>query len=441
MKLAPCSTNRFTVLEVEECSEDIENLCCSANASSSLPTPQAASEITLENQDIQPDPAQILLRSSHLRRSTELKIFIETIDSHRPMSSLALLDSGATGCFIDEDFIKSRNITAKRLPRPIALYNIDGTLNEYGSVKETVDLVVRYQDHTERLTFYVTCLGGSDLILGHTWLVAHNPEIDWVTGKVAMSRCPESCRVEHIRAQRLRRQRQKRRKQSPTIASVDAEDSYASSKAIQDLETCEKGDQILVIPLMEPASIHIYAFSAISTHLAEADAAKQDKKPLEDMIPTRYCGFHEVFSKDSFDELPGKCKWDHTIEIIPGSSPTACKLYPMSSNEQKELDNFLDENLKSGRIRPLKSPMSSPVFFVKKKDGSLRFVQDYRKLNSITIKNSYPLPLVQDMISRISGSRYFSSWMFAGGLITYASGREMNGKRPFVPIEGCLNLL
>ena len=101
-------------------------------------------------------------------------------------------------------------------------------------------------------------------------------------------------------------------------------------------------------------------------------------------------------------------KWDHAIDIIPGSSPTACKLYPMSLNEQKELDKFLDENLKSGRIRPSKSPMSSPVFFVKKKDGSLRFVQDYRKLNSITIKNSYPLPLVQDMISRISGSRYFS---------------------------------
>ena len=95
------------VLEVEECSKDIGNLCCSANASSPLPTPQAASEITLENQDIQPDPAQILLHSSHLRCSTELNIFIETIDSHRPMSSLALLDSGATGCFIDEDFIKS----------------------------------------------------------------------------------------------------------------------------------------------------------------------------------------------------------------------------------------------------------------------------------------------------------------------------------------------
>ena len=58
----------------------------------------------------------------------------------------------------------------------------------------------------------------------------------------------------------------------------------------------------------------------------------------------------------------------------------------LSTVEQKELDAFLEENLKSGRIRPSRSPMASPVFFVKKKDGTLRLVQDYRKLNDMTIK-------------------------------------------------------
>ena len=84
------------------------------------------------------------------------------------------------------------------------------------------------------------------------------------------------------------------------------------------------------------------------------------------------------------------------------------KVYPMSPNEQEELDRFLEENLRKGYIRPSKSPLASPVFFVKKKDGKLRFVQDYRKLNQFTVKNRYPLPLVADIISRLQGARYFT---------------------------------
>ena len=60
--------------------------------------------------------------------------------------------------------------------------------------------------------------------------------------------------------------------------------------------------------------------------------------------------------------------------------------------------------------RPSKSPMASPVFFVKKKDGSLRFVQDYRKLNVITVKNAYPLPLIPDIMNKIAAAKakYFT---------------------------------
>ena len=77
------------------------------------------------------------------------------------------------------------------------------------------------------------------------------------------------------------------------------------------------------------------------------------------------------------------------------------KIYPMSLNEQEELNHFLEDNLRKGYIRPSKSPLTSPVFFIKKKDGKLRFVQDYRKLNEITVKNWYPLPLVSDIVSRL----------------------------------------
>jgi hypothetical protein len=70
----------------------------------------------------------------------------------------------------------------------------------------------------------------------------------------------------------------------------------------------------------------------------------------------------------------------------------------VSPVEQAEIDAFLEDVLATGQIRPSKSPIGAPVFFIKKKDGSLHLVQDYRALNAITWKNRYPLPLINDLI-------------------------------------------
>jgi len=70
------------------------------------------------------------------------------------------------------------------------VYNVDRTLNEAGSITEVVDLILRYWNHSEQTLFSVTGLGKQKLIPGHSWLLKHNPEIDWMTGEVKMSRCP-----------------------------------------------------------------------------------------------------------------------------------------------------------------------------------------------------------------------------------------------------------
>jgi RNase H-like domain found in reverse transcriptase/Reverse transcriptase (RNA-dependent DNA polymerase) len=85
-----------------------------------------------------------------------------------------------------------------------------------------------------------------------------------------------------------------------------------------------------------------------------------------------------------------------------------CKIYPLGPGEQDKLNTFLEENLSSGRIRPSQSKIASPFFFIKKKDGRLRPVQDYRKLNKIMIKNRYPLPLTHELIDRVKGSKFFT---------------------------------
>ena len=115
-----------------------------------------------------------------------------------------------------------------------------------------------------------------------------------------------------------------------------------------------------------------------------------------------------MFAKESFDDLPESKPWDHAVELIPDATPKSCKVYPLALSEQKELDAFLKENLDSGRIRPSKSPMASPVFFIKKKDGALRLVQDYHMLNAMTVKNKYPLPLILELIAKLGGAKYFT---------------------------------
>src|SRR6266481_8165672 len=146
---------------------------------------------------------------------------------------------------------------------------------------------------------------------------------------------------------------------------------------------------------------------------------------LEDILPRPYQAYQDIFSKESFDELPERRQWDHAIELFPDTQPFSMKVYPLSPVEQKELNSFLEENLRTSQIHPSKSPMASLVFFVDKKDGKLRFIQDYWKLNVVTVKNTYPLPLIPDIINKIAGAKakYFTKLDIQWGYNNVHQGR------------------
>ena len=82
------------------------------------------------------------------------------------------------------------------------------------------------------------------------------------------------------------------------------------------------------------------------------------------------------------------------------------------------MKDFIEENLKTGRIQPSKSPYTSPFFFGKKKDGKLRPIHDYRKLNQITVPNKTLLPLIKEVIDRLNGAKVFSKMDIQWGSIT-----------------------
>jgi len=154
----------------------------------------------------------------------------------------------------------------------------------------------------------------------------------------------------------------------------------------------EPGDRIFTIGLV-PVPAEIRATSSLSQRLAEAFKLNSEAS----------AEFDSIFSKESFDALPESKKWDHAVELIPGEKASNCKVYPLALTEWKELDQFLKENLETGQIHPSKFLMASPVFFIKKKDGTLQLVQDYRALNAMTVKNKYPLPLISELINKLRG--------------------------------------
>jgi hypothetical protein len=173
--------------------------------------------------------------------------------------------------------------------------------------------------------------------------------------------------------------------------------------------TIEEDDRVFMA-MVHPVDPHYFvcASSTVSRRLAEVFAKNSKPKGFEDIVPTSLHTYADVFSKTTFHSLPEHRKWDHTIELEHKPSPGFRKVYPMTLMEQTEMDAFLEEALATGRIRQSKSPLGAPVFFIKKKDGKLCFVQDYRALNAITRKNRYPLPLINDLIHWLKDARYFT---------------------------------
>jgi len=126
-------------------------------------------------------------------REVWMQIGVEKIDTHKGVSVKALLDSGATGLFMNKKCAERGGFKLIKLGRPIIVRNVDGTGNSGGSITHEVEVNLYFKGHVERVRMDVCDLGKTEVILGMPWLQAHNPEIDWEKGEVKMTRCPPIC--------------------------------------------------------------------------------------------------------------------------------------------------------------------------------------------------------------------------------------------------------
>ena len=274
----------------------------------------------------------------------------------------ALLDSGATGCFVDKSWALDRWLQLSKLMKPVPVLNVDGR-NQEGDITHYVLLTVGVGKHAEKLWCAVTCLGKVPLILGHNWLKKHNPDIDWMTGDIKLPHCPPKCK-----------------------SLMDTR----FTKLISDNESQEMWIQ------------------ALKNHKSKGDIDESTLEEAQKLVPREYWDYLDVFSKSKSEHMPLRKPWDHGIDLKEEFPQKKGQLIPLSVDEQKEVEAFLDDQLSKGYIHPSNFQQTSPVFFVPKKDGKKCMVQDYCYLNEWTIKNNYPLLLISQLVDKLKGCKLFT---------------------------------
>ena len=138
------------------------------------------------------------------------------------------------------------------------------------------------------------------------------------------------------------------------------------------------------------------------------EEVEADHKKIEEMVPKRFLKWRKVFGKVESERMPTRKIWDHAIDLKETFKPQKGRIYLLSKNKREEVQNFVNDQLRKGYIRLSKSPQTSPVFFVGKKDRSKKMVIDYCNLNDQTVKNNYLLLLITDLIDNMGSKQVFT---------------------------------
>ena len=314
----------------------------------------------------------------YLTSYRSMKIPVSFRTAYARADKQILVDSGATDNFIHPRLIKRLALGTQKLERSKKIWNIDGTNNKARRIMEYVDLSVQTGKKQNKMRFLITDLGHEDLILGYPWLAIFEPKFGWADGTIDMEHLPV------------------------IVKSLNWETRLTKATISQaTVEPISIQEKMQIVEELEEECF------TISTRLAqEAHQYQQEVKILEE-----YQQHSKVFSEEGSHRFPPSRPWDHAIELKEGAPEAInCKIIPTTMEEDEALKKFITEQLEKGYIQKSKSPYASAFFFIKKKDGKLRPIQDYRKLNQHTIRNKYPLPLIPELISQVKDANIFSKF-------------------------------
>jgi len=323
--------------------------------------------------------------SMYIAQKHAIQVPFQLRTRRKQVDQKALLDSGATECFIHPRTVKQLKLAMQTLPKAQKVQNVDGTNNKARQILEAVDLTVNNNGEQALHAFYVADIGQDDFILGYPFLEASNPDIDWQNGRIDGF---------------------------TTISTAKANNWQPIPKGTSQVETTpvwvrlipgwEEGNEIWLQTRITKTTV--------ASQLAQ-DATNKKKCTWQEIVPERYHHHGKVFSEEVSEQFPAQQPWDHAIELKEDAPMSInCRVYPLSPKEKEEQCEFLSQNLWLQRIHHSKSPYASGFFLIRKKDGKFRPVQDYQNLNKWTIPNKYPLLLISELIYNLAEKCLFSKF-------------------------------
>jgi hypothetical protein len=269
-------------------------------------------------------------------------------------------------------------VKTHQLARPREVFNVDGTQNKAGIITESCVLRVEKDQHSVEQQFFITNLGADRVLLGYPWLCEFNPRIDWAEATI------EGGKV-HLKEQGVRWHEWKQQRLAIKWAQGD--------------KAWEKRDKVIICKT-----------NFAQEWAIEANKDKQAWTAAKEEIPAEYGCHATVFSETAAKRFPPAQPEDHAIKLKPDAPQTInCKVYPLTQAEWEATAKFLKENEALRYIKKTDSPWSTPWFFIKKKDGTLRPIQDYREVNKWMIRDVYPIPRIEQILEGLHGKELFTA--------------------------------
>ena len=290
--------------------------------------------------------------------------------SHTP--ARAVVDTGATHCYVSENFIKKTTLPIRQQHTWLSLANGSKAIS-LGKGVLPVD-IQSYQAAVE--CFVIPMSDHFDLILGEDWCESTSCEISFKTYSL---KCDDADGRSHTLLTQAT--------DGPTLCPIVS--------AIHLEQSLQQDDMLYVVNVIEGHG-HV-------------NAVHSDTMPNDPELQSVLDKYRDRFPTELPAKLPPERNVYHTIPLKNNDPPPPRKSYRLSKPEIAELNTQVASLLQKGYIQPSSSPYGHPVLFVKKKNGNLRMCIDYRSLNQQTMKNRYPLPRINDLFDQLQGAKVFSS--------------------------------
>jgi len=297
------------------------------------------------------------LSEMYISRRRALKFKCRIITERAIHKQTTLLDSRATDCFMDKAMVTKLGLSAKKMPHPRKVLNIDGTENKVGEITHYIPLHIQHNGRREKAIFFVTGLGNDQIILGYPWLEQFNPDINWENGKILGTgitlKTPTAKQTKH----------------------------WLQEIAIRKTTTAQK--------------------------MVDSYHATQTPK-TDHPIPREYQRHAKVFSEEEAKRFPPSREWDHRIPLTKDALESINqKIFNLPTASREAIEKWVQTMLDKNFIQRSSSRYGHATFTVPKKDGTFRIVQDYRPVNKVTEKDTTPLPSIQDAVESLGDKVLF----------------------------------